>query len=193
MASCLLKHLIVQTMVRNSELFSACIDDHLHKRKTLRSINYIIGSFLNRPTQPFQLFIALFPFYVQAKMILNQISYLDCFAFLIFLAPQLLIRVGLVETVSCVVAALPFFCMYAEIERLKITDISSQWFNYHIHSSKNDSLSLTNKNLLLINTPLPSRTLSFAAFAMHSQRSLPTSARSSFPRVSHCPFSGSAC
>ncbi|KAG9581937.1 alpha/beta-hydrolase, partial [Aureobasidium melanogenum] len=42
-------------------------------------------------------------------MILNQISYLDCFAFLIFLAPQLLIRVGLVETVSCVVAALPFF------------------------------------------------------------------------------------
>lgn len=51
-------------------------------------------------------------------MILNQISYLDCIAFLIFLAPQLLIRVGLVETVSCVIAALPFFRMYVEHQKI---------------------------------------------------------------------------
>ncbi|KAI4846979.1 Arylacetamide deacetylase-like protein [Aureobasidium sp. EXF-8845] len=42
-------------------------------------------------------------------MILNQISYLDCIAFLVFLAPQLLLRVGPVETITCVVKALPFF------------------------------------------------------------------------------------
>ncbi|KAI5239992.1 Arylacetamide deacetylase-like protein [Aureobasidium subglaciale] len=45
-------------------------------------------------------------------MILNQISYLDCIAFLVFLAPQLLIRVGFVQTVSCVITALPFFRMH---------------------------------------------------------------------------------
>lgn len=42
-------------------------------------------------------------------MILNQISYLDCIVFLILLAPQLLLRVGLIETIICVLQALPFF------------------------------------------------------------------------------------
>ncbi|PSK46155.1 hypothetical protein B9Z65_5123 [Elsinoe australis] len=41
-------------------------------------------------------------------MILNQISFLDCFAFLVFLAPQLLIQVGLRGTVRCALQALPF-------------------------------------------------------------------------------------
>ncbi|KAL1301554.1 hypothetical protein AAFC00_005792 [Neodothiora populina] len=42
-------------------------------------------------------------------MMLNQISYLDCLAFLVFLAPQLLIHVGLYEVLKCVLRALPFF------------------------------------------------------------------------------------
>ncbi|PNS16118.1 hypothetical protein CAC42_4519 [Sphaceloma murrayae] len=41
-------------------------------------------------------------------MILNQISFLDCFAFLVFLAPQLLIQVGLFGTIACALQALPF-------------------------------------------------------------------------------------
>jgi len=43
-------------------------------------------------------------------MILGQISYLDCIAFLIFLIPQLLIRVGLIETAICGICALPYLC-----------------------------------------------------------------------------------
>jgi len=41
-------------------------------------------------------------------MILSQISFLDCFAFLIFLAPQLLIHVGIIETVRCIGKVAPF-------------------------------------------------------------------------------------
>lgn len=43
-------------------------------------------------------------------MILGQISWADCFVFLIFLAPQLLIHVGFVETAACGIKALPFLC-----------------------------------------------------------------------------------
>ena len=42
-------------------------------------------------------------------MILNRISYLDCFVFLVFLAPQLLLRVNIFELLICVFQALPFF------------------------------------------------------------------------------------
>ncbi len=41
-------------------------------------------------------------------MILGQVSYLDCFSFLGFLAPQLLIHVGFWQTFVCVLQALPF-------------------------------------------------------------------------------------
>ena len=43
-------------------------------------------------------------------MILGQVSYLDIIVFLIFLAPQLVIQVGLFSTVACVVKTLPFLC-----------------------------------------------------------------------------------
>lgn len=43
-------------------------------------------------------------------MILGQISYLDCLVFLLFLAPQLLLRVNIIELLICIVRALPFFC-----------------------------------------------------------------------------------
>ena len=43
-------------------------------------------------------------------MILDQISYLDCLVFLVFLAPQLLLRVNIFELLVCIVQALPFFC-----------------------------------------------------------------------------------
>ena len=41
-------------------------------------------------------------------MILSQISYLDCVVFLIFLAPQLLIHVGLFTTARWVIGAFPY-------------------------------------------------------------------------------------
>ena len=43
-------------------------------------------------------------------MILGQISYLDCIVFLVFLAPQLLLRVNILELLACIIKALPFFC-----------------------------------------------------------------------------------
>lgn len=42
-------------------------------------------------------------------MILDPISYLDCFVFLIFLAPQLILRVNVFELSLCIFQALPFF------------------------------------------------------------------------------------
>ena len=54
-------------------------------------------------------------------MILDQISYLDCLVFLVFLAPQLLLRVNIFELLSCVFKALPFFrkdiCFNAFVRR----------------------------------------------------------------------------
>ncbi|KAF2624660.1 alpha/beta-hydrolase [Macroventuria anomochaeta] len=41
-------------------------------------------------------------------MILNQISYLDCVAFLVFLAPQLLVQIGLFPILKWLIPALPF-------------------------------------------------------------------------------------
>lgn len=41
-------------------------------------------------------------------MILGQVSYLDIIVFLAFLAPQLLIHVGIFATLACALRALPF-------------------------------------------------------------------------------------
>lgn len=41
-------------------------------------------------------------------MILGPVSYLDCIVFCIFLAPQLILNVGLFETVITVLQVLPF-------------------------------------------------------------------------------------
>lgn len=41
-------------------------------------------------------------------MILGPISYLDCIVFCIFLAPQLLLELGLIETIQIVLQVLPF-------------------------------------------------------------------------------------
>ena len=41
-------------------------------------------------------------------MILGQISYLDCLVFLLFLVPQLLVQVNLLELAVCIIEALPF-------------------------------------------------------------------------------------
>ncbi|KAJ4319172.1 hypothetical protein N0V94_004045 [Neodidymelliopsis sp. IMI 364377] len=44
-------------------------------------------------------------------MILNQISYLDCIAFLVFLAPQLLVQIGLFPLLKWLIPALPFIAL----------------------------------------------------------------------------------
>jgi hypothetical protein len=44
-------------------------------------------------------------------MILGQVSWLDCFVFLLFLAPQLIYHVGFFRTLICGMRALPFLCM----------------------------------------------------------------------------------
>lgn len=41
-------------------------------------------------------------------MILGQVSWLDCFVFLVFLAPQLIFNVGFFPTLFCGIRALPF-------------------------------------------------------------------------------------
>ncbi|KAM0701776.1 hypothetical protein Q7P35_010685 [Cladosporium inversicolor] len=41
-------------------------------------------------------------------MILDQVAWSDCIIFLVFLAPQLIIHVGLIETAICGIKALPF-------------------------------------------------------------------------------------
>lgn len=43
-------------------------------------------------------------------MILGSVSYLDCIVFCVFLAPQLIIHVGLLETVLVGLQCLPFLC-----------------------------------------------------------------------------------
>lgn len=50
--------------------------------------------------------LALLP----SKMILGPVSYLDCIVFCVFLAPQLLVHVGLVETLGVILRCLPFLC-----------------------------------------------------------------------------------
>lgn len=47
------------------------------------------------------------------SMILGQISYLDCIAFLVFLTPQLLIQVGLIRTATWLLGALPSLSEFA--------------------------------------------------------------------------------
>jgi hypothetical protein len=51
-------------------------------------------------------------------MILGQISWLDCFVFLVFLAPQLIIHVGFFPTLFCGLRALPFLRMFDTFSHL---------------------------------------------------------------------------
>lgn len=53
---------------------------------------------------------SLHPF---AAMILSQISYLDCVAFLVFLTPQLLVQIGLFPVLKWLIPALPFIGEFA--------------------------------------------------------------------------------
>ncbi|KAK3676129.1 hypothetical protein LTR78_003879 [Recurvomyces mirabilis] len=52
-------------------------------------------------------------------MILSQIAWVDCFAFLIFLAPQLLIHAGIIETLSCALKALPHLLFVLPIQLIR--------------------------------------------------------------------------
>ncbi|KAK4169526.1 Alpha/Beta hydrolase protein [Cladorrhinum sp. PSN259] len=47
----------------------------------------------------------------ESGMLLGPVSYLDCIVFCIFLTPQLIWQVGIVETICCVLKALPFFLL----------------------------------------------------------------------------------
>lgn len=48
-------------------------------------------------------------------MILGQIAWVDCAAFLIFLAPQLIVQIGLLRTIIVGIKALPFLGGYQPI------------------------------------------------------------------------------
>lgn len=50
-------------------------------------------------------------------MILGPISYLDCLVFCVFLAPQLLLRVGLLGTLATALQCLPFLCKQILLEQ----------------------------------------------------------------------------
>lgn len=51
-------------------------------------------------------------------MFLGQIAWVDIFVFLLFLAPQLLIDVGLIQTAICGIKALPFLCMLTSLKNV---------------------------------------------------------------------------
>ncbi|TVY83874.1 Monoterpene epsilon-lactone hydrolase [Lachnellula suecica] len=57
-------------------------------------------------------------------MLLGQVSWLDCFVFLVFLAPQLIIHVGFFPTLLCGLRALPFLCKSCRIVYVSIHDES---------------------------------------------------------------------
>ncbi|RAL63652.1 hypothetical protein DID88_003695 [Monilinia fructigena] len=59
-------------------------------------------------------------------MLLGQVSWLDIAVFLFFLAPQLIIHVGLLQTVSCGLQALPFL-----IIKLPLSFIRERFFTPH--------------------------------------------------------------
>ena len=48
-------------------------------------------------------------------MILGQIAYVDCLVFLVFLIPQLLLRVNVLELFEVALQALPFLCAWDNI------------------------------------------------------------------------------
>lgn len=47
-------------------------------------------------------------------MILGPISYLDCIVFCVFLAPQLLLELGLIETIQIILQVLPFLGTFSD-------------------------------------------------------------------------------
>lgn len=54
-------------------------------------------------------------------MILSQISYLDCVAFLVFLAPQLLLQIGIFPLLKWLLPALPWLSQYASYFKLVLS------------------------------------------------------------------------
>jgi len=55
-----------------------------------------------------QLLLLRLPHFPRFIMILGQIAWVDCIAFLLFLTPQLIIHVGLLDAAICGIKALPF-------------------------------------------------------------------------------------
>jgi len=98
-------------------------------------------------------------------MILNQISYLDCLAFLVFLAPQLLIHVGILELAKCIFQALPFFCKNPTLSPPQIPNIQTnlltsltQSQDSPFNSSGNVTTPPTRPRPPSSNTQVPSKT-----------------------------------
>jgi len=69
-------------------------------------------------------------------MILGPISLLDCFVFLVFLAPQLIIKVGFFPTLFCGLQALPFLRMYLPIKLGLLSTLFISLFYSSLVSSK---------------------------------------------------------
>ncbi|MCJ1389406.1 hypothetical protein MMC18_002263 [Xylographa bjoerkii] len=63
-------------------------------------------------------------------MILTQISYLDCVAFLIFLIPQLLLNVNIIKLIICGLRMIPFFLI-----KLPSSFIIERYFTHQLHRS----------------------------------------------------------
>jgi hypothetical protein len=60
-------------------------------------------------------------YYCVAVMILGQIAWIDCFVFLLFLAPQLIVQVGFFRTLIVGFKALPFLSE-------SISDFRALWY-----------------------------------------------------------------
>ena len=109
----------------------------------------------------------LFP---PATMILNQISYLDCVAFLVFLVPHLLIQVGLIPLLKWLVPALPYIGMflYIMLPMYWCWKPMKSW-SFHISLSASDTCSHISNVAPLWRKRRLFKISSSDAFAMHSR------------------------
>ena len=82
-------------------------------------------------------------------MILGQIAWVDCFAFLIFLAPQLIIQVGLLKTAATGIRALPFLRSFQRLDLNSIihaSDNFTQYYSFHSSSLESGTSQLNTNN-----------------------------------------------
>ena len=138
-------------------------------------------------------------------MILGPVSYLDCIVFCVFLAPQLLIHVGILETAAVVLRCLPFLCASflrcilsaAEEEGGKCDLLTlrtpDQYSSCHMSSCATGSSQGARTRRRSCGGRRPSRTSSSAACGTRSRTYRPGSGAYSSLGRWPCRFSGFGC
>lgn len=126
-------------------------------------------------------------------MLLDQIAWSDCIVFILFLIPQLPLRVGLVATIKCGLKALPFICMpQCLLHATTPSEHTLQSSSFPTSCSANVTSFVARTSLHSSSTPPFSRTWSSGSCDMHSPKSPPQLEKSSSLSPSRCHSSTSA-